>query len=43
MPWWSIDFGDGIPSDSDLEHIARLISEGYTSGNYHGETEEDEE
>lgn len=29
--WWSITF-TGEPTDTDLEHVARLIQEGYTSG-----------
>lgn len=43
MHRWSIDFGDGTPSSSDLDHIARLVIEGYTSGAYHGEIEDDDD
>lgn len=40
--WWSLDTGDAELDDSDLEQIAELIKEGYTSGEIY-ETEEDEE
>ncbi len=43
MPWWSIDFGDGTPTESDLEHIANLIKDGYQSGQYHGEDQDNVE
>ena len=30
--WWTLDTGDTELDDGDLEHIAQLIREGYTSG-----------
>ena len=39
--WWNIDF-TVEPDDYDLEHIAELIKEGFTSGEI-VETEQDDE
>lgn len=39
--WWSIEFTTE-PSTTDLEHIAELIEQGYTSGEICEDEEEDE-
>lgn len=30
--WWKLDVGDVVLSDGDREHIANLITVGYTEG-----------
>ena len=40
--WWRLDTGDFPVEDSDLDHIAGLIKEGYTQGELvHDEDEEE--
>jgi hypothetical protein len=40
--WWNLETGDVELDDADLEHIADLIRDGYTSGEI-CETENDED
>ena len=42
--WWSIEIkGDFEPDDCDLEHIARMVELGYTSGDLSHGSEDDED
>lgn len=41
--WWSISFDGDQPDDTELERIGQLIANGYTSGDYYVEAEEEEE
>lgn len=37
--WWSIKFEGPEPSEATLEHVANLVREGYTSGDYQDKEE----